>query len=451
MATAVIMPKFGMTQEDGTIIRWLKGEGDAVQKGETLLEVQTDKVDMEVEAPASGILRDIRYGVDATVRVATQIALIAQAGEGDTVTARPDQPKVLTPAATRPQRTEAKVSPVAQRMAAAQGIDPSQVAGSGLQGRVVKADIQQALAPKKPHLSSEPVTPTRLRTTPAARRLSHDAGLDLAAITGSGPGGRIQAADVVSTLAAQTSPQPPVAGALLQPIPLAGMRKTIAARMALAWQTIPHIFLSTSVDMSATERLRAGFAAEARHADVRLTPTVLIARCVATALLRHPRLNAWLLNHEGELALLTHDVVNLGVAVALDDGLIVPVIKDVARLGVLEIARRMADLAQRSRAGQLKANEVMDGTFTITNLGMHPVDHFTAIINPPQVAILAVGRTQIKPQWDGSAFRPTPMMEVTLSADHRAVDGTVAALFLADLKRLLEEPALLLLQEPGQV
>jgi pyruvate dehydrogenase E2 component (dihydrolipoamide acetyltransferase) len=215
--------------------------------------------------------------------------------------------------------------------------------------------------------------------------------------------------------------------------------------LSQSWQTIPHIFLTTSVDMTRIDEFTETLKAEAERNGARLTPTVWIARAVVGALLRHPRLNAWLQQEGEQLILQQHGVVDLGVAVALADGLIVPVVRNAERLGLAGLAERIADLSARARAGQVTPGEVRGGTFTISNLGMHPVEQFTAIINAPEVAILAIGRAQIEPVWNGVAFEPRRKMQITLSADHRAVDGAVAAAFLGDVKRLLEEPALLLL------
>jgi pyruvate dehydrogenase E2 component (dihydrolipoamide acetyltransferase) len=292
--------------------------------------------------------------------------------------------------------------------------------------------------------------PDKLRATPAARRLAREGGVKVGAIPGSGPAGRVQAADVTAFLAAQaaTSSEPiEVEQAELESsgAPLRGMRRTIAVRLAQAWQAIPHIFLSTAIDMTAADALRARLAPDVERAGGKLTPTVLLARVAAAALTRHPRVNAWLQGSGGDLTLTEHATVNLGIAVALEDGLIVPVVPGAERLGLAALAAQVADLSARARAGQLKPQEVMDGTFTISNLGMYPVEHFTAIINPPQVAILAVGRTQMQPVWNGEGFEPRPVVQVMLSADHRAVDGAVAAAFLAEVKALAEEPGRLLL------
>jgi len=455
MPTTVIMPKFGMAQEEGTIIRWLKQAGERVEKGETILEVQTDKIDMEVEATAAGILTDIRYGPDATVPVTTVIAYIAAPGEA--VTTAQD----ATTAARAGAGATARASPVAQRVAAATGVDLTQVTGSGPAGRITKrdvvsaADTATAAHPLAADLS--PAQPAdRLRATPAARQLARKHAIDLHQITGSGPAGRIQAADVAAGArskeqgAVLAEPRPSGrddSGEGKSPAgePLRGKRRTIAARLSQSWQTAPHIFFTAAIDLTRIDALTAELGTEAAAAGGRLTPTVWIARATVTALQRHPRLNAWLQLDGEQWRYRQHAAVNLGIAVALDDGLIVPVVADAGRLGLTDLTARIADLAARARSSQITPDEVSGGTFSISNLGMYPVEHFTAIINPPEVAILAVGRAQVQPVWNGAAFEPRRLVHVTLSVDHRAIDGAVAAAFLAELKHLLEEPARLLL------
>ncbi|GIK73209.1 MAG: dihydrolipoamide acetyltransferase component of pyruvate dehydrogenase complex [Chloroflexota bacterium] len=448
MATPVIMPKFGMAQEEGTIIRWLKQAGERVEKGETILEVQTDKIDMEVEAPASGVLTDVRYGVDATVPVTTVIAMIADSAE-----ASPPVTALVAPAGNESPiaPAEVRISPVAQRMAAAAGVDLTQVVGSGPSGRITKSDVASALAEAK---EVEFLQGARLlRATPAARRLAREHNMDLALISGSGPQGRIQAVDVEQgarnkeqqAASASTDVQPAVQGATPTGEPLRGKRRTIASRLSQSWRDAPHIFFTTSIDLSRVDALTADLASEVEAGGGRLTLTVWIARAVATALQRHPRLNAWLQPDDDQLLYTQHSDVHLGIAVAVNDGLLAPVVQHADGLGLTALAARINDLSARARAGALTPDEVRGGTFTISNLGMYPVDHFTAIINPPEVAILAVGRAQMQPVWNGVAFEPQRRLQATLSADHRAVDGATAAAFLAEFKRLLEEPARLLL------
>lgn len=452
MPVSVIMPKFGMAQQEGTIIRWLKQSGDRVEKGEPLLEVQTDKVDMEVEAPASGTLYDLRFGADAVVPVTTQIAQIAVAGESYVDHAQRDNPADGASAAgAEPTRRSQRVSPVAQRMAEAAGIDLEAVTGSGPAGRIIKRDVTQAATPAPGNLPAG----ERLRATPAARRIARAHSIDLTNVQGTGPAGRIQAVDVETARLDRSASIPARASADADnrvsteqndEQTLRGRRRTIATRLSQSWQRIPHIFLSTHVDMTQVDALTAALGSEIERRSGKLTPTVWVARATTLALLRHARLNAWLLGDSPQgWRVRQHHAVALGVAVALDDGLIVPVVRNAQALGIAALSIQIAEMAQLARSGKLEPDAVTGSTFTLSNLGMYPIEHFTAIINPPEVGILAVGRAHVEPVWNGTAFEPRSRMQVTLSADHRAVDGAVAAAFLAEIKQLLEAPAQLLL------
>ena len=363
MATEVIMPKLGMTMEEGTIIRWLKKEGERVEKGKPLLEIMTDKVSMEVEAPASGVLAGIRAGPDEVVPVTEVIAYILEPGESLEEVARPPARKV-------------------------------------------------APAPKK-----------RIAATPAARRLAREHGVDLAHIKGSGPGGRIVEEDVRTFIEAI---KPPIeAPRVKERIPLTGRRKTIAERMQESARQAPHIALTVEVDMSEAERARGG-----------CSFTALIVWAAARALRRHPLVNASLQGDE----IVLYDEVNVGVAVDTEEGLIVPVVKGADVKDLLQIDAEIERLAQRAREGDLSLEEVSGGTFTVSNLGMFGVEEFHAIINPPQAAILAVGGIVERPTVVDGRVVIKPTMKMTLSADHRVIDGATAAKFLQDVKNGLERP-----------
>lgn len=413
MATPIIMPKFGMTQTEATVVRWLVDEGQAVQAGDPLLEVETDKVNMEVEAPAGGELRGIAVHAGQVAPVTAVIAYIVQPGEA------------LPAAATRSEPRRATA--VAARVAAEAGIDVADVPADGQ--RVTRSDVQAYLA--------------RTAATPAARRLAREHGADLSRLAGSGPQGRIQAADVAATVEAPGVAHGAPAVAPGQTIPLQGMRRTIARRMTESYQSTPHIALTVEVNMAAAESLRAAFNARLEQEQgARVSVTAILVRVCAWALRRHPLVNAAL---HGETIHL-HEQANIGVAVALDEGLIVPVLHGAASMGIAEISRRLDDLSERARQGTLAPDDVRGGTFTISNLGMFGVTHFTAIINPPQAAILAVGRIVKRAVVDerSDAVCVRPVMEMTLSADHRVLDGAAAARFLADLAAALEQPGLLL-------
>ena len=439
MAVPVIMPKLEMSQETSTVIEWLKREGERVEQGEPLLTVETDKVTVEIEAPASGILGGIRVEPLQVVPVTEIIAYVLEPGEkppaglpkeAESAPAPPLPPSPPSPALA------VAATPVARRLAAAHGVDLGRITGTGAGGRITKADVEAMLA--APSRTAPEPPPGRVRATPAARRSARERGVVLQMVTGSGPRGRIQAADVLAfTTAPATVPAPNVAV-----IPLQGMRRTIAERMTTSYQTTPHITFTVRVDMSAFDDTRARLNARAEVAgQPRVSVTALIVKAVAWALKRHPRLNSTLRGEEIHLL----PEINIGVAVALEDGLIVPVVRQADRKSMAEIAATLKDLTAQAHGGRLTPPDVVGGTFTISNLGPFGIEQFTAIINPPQVAILAVGSIQPEAVVDGEGqvvVRPT--MRMTLSADHRVVDGALAARFLTDLRAALETPTLLL-------
>ena len=462
MAHEVIMPKFGFTQETAEIVRWLKHEGDVVEQGEPIAEVTTDKVNMEVEAPASGILAGIRYREGEVVPVTQVIAYILQPGE-----ALPGSPAVPTSsiapspavatAAEQPVEAEgARATPVAARLAEAAGVDLSQVPGSGPGGRITRKDVEA-------YLAARTEVEGKVRAVPAARRLARELGVDLKQVVGSGPQGRVQSEDVRRTYAAQAqavafvpaaapevsrpvTPAPTgeplgVQTPIAEVIPLAGMRKVIAQRMQQSAQNAPHIHLEITVDATAAEALRARANQRLKPGQAKVSLTAVIARACAWALTQHPRLNAWLMATPQNEQIIIPAQVNLGIAVAVEEGLIVPVVRDAARKSLLQLATEINDVVERARQNRLKPEDVVEGTFTISNLGMFGVERFTAIINPPQVAILAVGnlRREVVADEQGQ-IHVRPVFSVTLCADHRVVDGAVGARFLADLREALEQP-----------
>lgn len=462
MPVPIILPKFGFTLETADIVQWLKREGDSVRAGDPICEVTTDKVNMEVEAPEAGTLFGILYEAGATVPVTEVICYLLRPGEEmppnlpvppqhSAPDRREDAEKLSDAAANHAGSRAARTisaTPVAQRVAEAAHLDLSQVQGSGPGNRIMRKDVESALEQ----------APGKVRATPAARHLAAQIGVDLTTLAGSGPRGRIQTADVQAAAAQQTyaapleaapaaaaardSAAPDAAASLItaagQPrkVRLEGMRRTIATRLQKSFQTAPHIFFDAQIDMSGIERLRTTVKARGE----KLSVTAILVKACANVLLRHPWLNATLEDETINL----WPTANIGVAVALDAGLIVPVVPNAERLALREIQGKVDDLAARARANALKISDMLDGTFTISNLGMYGVDRFTAIINPPQVGILAVGRSarQFVPDANDQPVLRT-FMTVTLSADHRVVDGAQAAQFLQDLRGVLEEPSLL--------
>ena len=444
MPTPFIMPKFDMDQETAKIANWVKSEGDQIKLDETVLVVETDKVAIDVPAPASGVLTGISYQAGDEVPVTTVIAFILAEGEtsadipADNGDAQLDEKiPAATPVEKEPSGSLA-ITPVAQRVADVHGVDVSQVPASGK--RVTKADVEDFVKGQAGFKGR-----VKVAATPAARRLGREQGVDLAMLKGSGPRGRIQAEDVVGyqELAVATSQAAAAAGQEADIVPLDGMRARIADRMQTSFQTAPHIALSIEVDVSNLDALRQRLNLMAADAnEERVTVTALLSRIVAWALGRNPYLNASL---DGDVIKLWKQT-NIGVAVALPEGLIVPVIQDANNKSVSQINTEFRELVEKARTGKLALSDIRGGTFTISNLGMFGIRHFRAIINPPESAILAVGEVVRKPvvvnQDDQVEVRP--MMSITLSADHRVVDGVVAAQFLADLTRGIEAPDILI-------
>ncbi len=442
MPLPIILPKFGFTLETADIVQWLKKDGDTVRAGDPICEVTTDKVNMEVEAPEDGTLINPLYEVGTTVPVTEVIAYLLRPGEArpTQLPARPASSAAVAAAPTpapqpaeplAPSPASVAATPVAQRMADAANIDLSQLKGTGPNNRITRRDVETALT----HPAG------KVRATPAARHTARENGLDLAAITGTGPRGRIQSQDVLTAAAehSQPAPQPtaaPAAANLPRTVKIEGMRRTIATRLQKSFQTAPHIFFDAQVDTTAIDSLRARLKARGD----KLSVTTLLVKASASVLLRHPYLNA---TTDGEEIALW-PTANIGVAVALDSGLIVPVVHHAETRSLRDIQATVDDLAARARASTLKLNDMQDGTFTISNLGMFGVDRFTAIINPPQVGILAIGRTiqQFVPDASGQPVLKS-FMNITLSADHRVVDGAQAANFIQDLRTVLEDPALI--------
>ncbi len=431
MAKDVIMPALGMAQETGTLLQWLKAPGAAVAKGEPLMEVETDKATVEVEAPASGILANVTAQPGDVVPVGKPIALILAPGE------------VAPQAEPAPARVTA--TPVAARVAAEHNLDLAQIKPQG--GRVQKEDVLAYLAAHR-----QPPTNGRALASPKARRLAQERGLDLREIMGSGPDGAVLAADVLAA-----SPSPVGRGvrgegeireiarvSTTAPETLAASRmwRVMAERVSQAWTTIPHFYLLREVNAARLIAWRddAQKRAAAQKGAGKITYTDLLVKLVAAALRRHPRLNA---SWQNDAIVLNPDI-NLGLAVAVDEGLVVPVIHRADQLGLSQLAARRIEVVAKAQAGKLSLADISGGTFTLSNLGMYGVDQFNAIVNPPQAAILAVGRVaeRVVPLHGQPVVQP--MMTLSLSCDHRVVDGARGAQFLQTLADLIEDPLRLL-------
>jgi pyruvate dehydrogenase E2 component (dihydrolipoyllysine-residue acetyltransferase) len=401
VATEVILPRLGQGMESGTIVRWLKSEGEPVAKGEPLFELDTDKVTQEVEAEAAGVLLRIAV-TEGEVPVGQTVAFIGAEGE--------DVPEVA--AAEPAEGTEAKPS------------EPEPAP-------VVEAAQETAVASGN----------GRIKASPLARRIARERGIELSAVRGTGPDGRIVAEDVERAEAGGPAPPPvtlaPVPAGEVERIPLSNIRKTIARRLTQAWQ-IPVFQLQASADMTRVNALVARL--RERDPDVRVTVTDVLTKVCAQALMRHREVNA----EFTEDAILLHPTANVGLAVAAPQGLVVPVVRSAERLSLTEIAGVRADLVGRARENKLRAEDLDGGTFTISNLGMYAVERFTAVLNPPQAAIVAVGATEERVVPAGRATAVRPMVTLTGTFDHRAVDGAPAAAFLQTLIESLEDPGLAL-------
>ncbi|HWG56809.1 MAG TPA: dihydrolipoamide acetyltransferase family protein [Gaiellaceae bacterium] len=428
MATEVKLPRLGQGMESGTIVRWLKKEGEPVGKREPLYELDTDKVTQEVEAEADGVL--LKIVVDSgEVEVGRTIAFIGKEGEdvpaldggGASTNGAPpkDAPETT---AERPMEAEEREEDYAEG------------------ARAAAATAAQETAEAQP----EPRADARVKASPLARRLAREKGIDLAQVRGTGPEGRIVAEDVERAQAQPAAAAPagrataPAPGAV-EEIPLTSTRKTIARRLTEAWQA-PVFQLTVDADMTRALELRERLVARLREGEAKPTVGDLLTKVVAAALVRHPAVNA---HFTGE-SIRRFPYAHVGVAVAAPNGLIVPVIRDADRLTIAEIAAARADLVSRARDGKLQRADLEDGTFTISNLGPFGIDQFVAVLNPPQAAILAVGTTLEKPVAVAGEVVVRPTVTMTITCDHRAIDGADGAEFLRTVKELLEEPALAL-------
>jgi pyruvate dehydrogenase E2 component (dihydrolipoamide acetyltransferase) len=426
VATEIIMPKVDMVMETGTFVEWLKKEGEHIGKGEPLFIITTDKANIELESPGDGILAGIKAKPNDVIPVTEVIGYLLAAGEA-------------LPAHAAPQPAAAVSAPSTTRVAA---------------------------AAEPPAAMAKAAEPGKVRATPLARRLAQDLGVDLKQVSGRGPLGRIHKADVLA------HPQPPAlrssapaaASAGVAPlaipapagpaaqiplpdarrkqvVPLSGPRKIIAERMALSAFTAPHITLSLHVDMTEAIRLRERVLEPLKaQTGQRVSYTAILARAVATVLPRHPFLNASL--SDGSIIL--WDDIHLGIATSVEENLIVPVIREAQNRNLGQIVAALADLTDRARNRRLTPAEMTGSTFTISNLGMFGIESFTAIINPPEAAILAVGKMVDTPVAVEGQMMLRPMMQLTVSADHRISDGATVARFLGELKATLENPYLLI-------
>lgn len=452
MAVELRMLQMDQTMTKGKIGKWLVKEGDTVTEGQPLLEIETDKVVHEQESPTDGIIAQILPEEGSNVPVNALLAVIAAPGEeverveADNVpepqeSDEPEQATTTTSSApiktqpTTPASKNIKASPAAKQLAEKLTIDLTQVKASGPGGRILESDIHRYIETRGPTSTES----TRLKASPLARRLAKEFGLDLASISGSGPNGRIVRDDVL-----QATDEIPAhvfrTEAASEVIELSGIRKIIAERMTMSVQTNASVTLHTEVDATALVELRGMFNEELQKREISLTYTDLLVKIVANTLREHRLLNATLTD-EG-IHLLAD--INIGVAVALEEGLVVPVVRNADQIGLAAISEQIKTLAEKARNNQLTPGEMQGGTFTLTNLGNFGVDAFTPIINPPECAILGVGRIAKKPVVHNDEITIRSMLALSLTFDHRVVDGAPAAQFLQTVSQYIQNPYLLL-------
>lgn len=459
MATKVYMEALSPTMEEGRLLTWMKSEGDEIKEGDVLAEVETDKATMELVARGSGVFRKRIVGEGDTASVGTLIGVIAGADEDISglvdEAAESQGPSSGADPESVPEPEEAEDAEEADVAEAAGALAGSEHTEEHRAERGTPAESAAAGPTPKPAEAAPSGNGAergeRVRASPLARRLAEEEGVTLDGIRGSGPGGRIIKRDIeaaakagpAEAAAPTTAPAAPAAapeGAEYREVPLSQMRKTIARRLSQSIGPVPHFFLTIEVDMEQAMSLRKKLNDRLADQGIKVSPNDLIIKSVAMALRKHPWVNAaW----TGE-AIRLYEPVHIGVAVAVDEGLITPVIRDAHSKGVGQIAQEVRELAGRAREKKLKPEEYTGSTFSISNLGMFGITEFTAVINPPEAAILAVGGIEEKVVVDNGEMVVRPRMRVTLSCDHRVVDGATGAQFLQTLRSYLEEPMMMI-------
>ena len=480
----VIMPKLGLTMETGVIEKWHKKEGDKVEAGEVLFEVMTDKVSLEVEAYNSGIVRKIIRAEGEEVPVTEVIAYIGSADEAipeasagkittpETLEAKDTIPAVVS---TQVQQGKIKISPLARNIAENKGIDISKIIGTGPGGRIVKEDVE-AYLPKPAAVGGTEIT-ERLKISPLAKAIAKEMGIDYLKepIIGTGPGGRIVKEDITAfaeklkssagaqrtatsatpsiaipgaaatTITTQVAGAAPAAGSQLKvksTTPLKGIRKVIADRMTLSMTTIPHITLTIVVEVDNLIKLRERLKGKIyERFGAKITYTDFIIKASASVLAEQSVINSSLQENNH----IIYDDINIGLAVATDAGLIVPTIYNADKISLYDIAKKRVELIEKSKQGKLTMVEITNGTFTISNQGMLGIRTFTAIINPPQAAIMMVGEIYVATAVVDGRIEPKSFIEISLAVDHRIIDGAVAAIFLQKFGEYIKNPELLLI------
>ena len=464
MAEIIIMPKLGFNMDEGKLVEWYKNEGDAVKKGEPLFSVETDKTNMDIEATGDGVVKALLINAGDKIPVTLPIAVVAGAEEdasaiiaqakadlaeggvaveaGEAPAAAAAEPVKETKKAAAPAAADGKrkITPRARRVAAENDLDlaTADIVGTGWEGGICEKDVLEYLASNK------------VKISPVAKAMADAEGVDISTIKGTGANGKIMKSDIEAALAAKPAAKAETAAAdaearfspdgkeILEEIPYAGVRKVIGDRLAQSKFTAPHLYFTQKVDLTELLKLRKQVN-EAQ--DKKTSVTDYIARATVIALQKYPEMNASLVGDK----IVKYKSVNLGIAVASPTGLIVPNVKNAQNLSVVELSKASTPLFDKARAGKLAYDEYNGGTFTISNLGMFGIENFTAIINPPEVGILAISSTKDEPAVIVNAagekeIAIRPMMNIQLTVDHRLIDGLLAAQFVTEIKKLLESP-----------
>jgi pyruvate dehydrogenase E2 component (dihydrolipoamide acetyltransferase) len=440
MATEVVMPKLGATMEEGTIVAWLVQIGEMVEEGDPVAEIQTDKIVLEIEAETTGVLLKKMYDEGSVVKVQEVVAYLGEEGESvegletqsSSTTSQPteEQNLTLTEVATSIEVSveagnKIRRTPAARKLAEVNQIDLRNIKGSGRLGRIQKIDVESYLANNTKKI------------TPLAKKIAGDQGIDYKNIEGTGVNRKILKNDLVLTQSTSEQDKQIITNQSEKRVPLKGMRKIIADRMSQSAYTAPHVTLTSEVDMTNCVSLRKDLLPSIEKINgYRLSFNDLIVKATAFTLQHYPDINVSLQENE----IIYHSDVNVGFAVSVQDGLLVPVVKHANKMGLAAITEECKKLSRLAREGKLLPQHMQNGTFTISNLGMYAVDAFTPIINQPESAILGVGRIQERPVAYQGEITLRSMMTVSLSFDHRIIDGAPAAEFLTGLKETLENP-----------
>ncbi|MCY4343939.1 MAG: 2-oxo acid dehydrogenase subunit E2 [Gammaproteobacteria bacterium] len=454
MPKEIYLVKVGMNMTEGVVEEWYIADGATVDKGELLYRLETEKVNLDVDAETGGIVKHVAgegvtmkpgdvvgyiYAADEAIPDALPQAQATMESVAESVSASPS-PAPSAASSTMDGRILS--SPAARRLAGELNVDVAALHGSGPGGRIVEADVRAAADAAQPTASSPSLSTAPSPSSPMARKLARELGIDLARLRGTGPSGRITKQDVERAAAGDsaTASAPAFASGEDRVVPVRGMRKTIAARMFESLRSSAQLTMDMDANMDDAVKLRNQLVDEWRDEGVRPTYTDLVIRAAAKALERHPLMNSVF----GETAMTLRGDINVGMAVALEEGLIVPVVRHANRLSMKELAVESGRLAKAARDGALTPDDLQDGTFTVSALGMFGVDAFTPIINAPQSGILGVNRLRDDLKWVGEAPTKTQVMRLSLTWDHRALDGAPAAEFLAAVRDLLEAPFRLL-------